>query len=139
MNQDQLVAALSTARDHLAAHGWTQGVFRDPGGGCCLRGAVRVTLMGAGATAVIHNHQLSSTDYAVVNEAEQFMNHAVAETLGDETVLKAFFRSGREFYSVPCNGGGMEAVAYYNDEVLTDKDDALAFMDKLIIRAQEKA
>lgn len=41
MSDDVAAELLEDAADHMEAHGWTQGVFKDDHGRVCLLGAVR--------------------------------------------------------------------------------------------------
>lgn len=144
MNRDQLVERLEAVRDRLATRGWAQEVFRDQAGQCCIRGAIRLTVAG-GSRIDADVCVIPDRDVVAVSELEDFVNHAVAEILGEGTAGVTVYHdhaAGR--YLVGDDGSGQphaltEATAYYNDYVLKDQAQALEFMDKLIIRAQEKA
>ena len=120
---------IQAVRDYIAEHGWNQGYYwADDGRGACIRGAAISALSAFG--------EFSS------GEVREFLTEQIRQMglgwkwiqnpCGDWAVVDPEMYLSGNFLS-------REPVALYNDEVLKSKEEALAFLDKARIAAEEMA
>lgn len=118
-----LAEDIAAARDWIATHGWCQGSFNAPDGTACIRGAF-----------------ITATDIQMPVETQgrlarfhEFLQEYIVE---QGTVESAWRLGGWWFAGDPSKG--CELIAYYNDNVLKDQQEALEFLDKARIKAEEQ-
>ena len=113
-----LAQDIAAVRDYIDEHGFNQGTFRASDGSVCIRGAAQEVEIKCGWQRFY-----------------SFFYDLIAEELPMFSMYGS--RHLRMFNSLDTNGGPNEPIAYYNDKVLRGKQDALNFLDKARIRAEE--
>jgi len=121
MSESTLAEDIAAIRDYIDEHGFYQGSFNGPDGSVCIRGAIRCV---SASREVDHDKWVRCRSF-------------LTSLIGEEVPLKECISIDRKYFMIVEGGVLAEPIAYYNHEVLKDKQDALNFLDKARIRAEE--
>lgn len=132
MPDQQLIDDIDATRDYIDVHGWAQDNLEDDKGGVCLMGGVRRAIRPGYKVRICHDPRISA--------AEGFLTEMIEQTLGDSVNIVRNF--GVPFVRIVSRADYPvfhHLIPYYNDYVIRSKAEALAFLDKAKIVAQERA
>lgn len=112
---------IQATRDYIAEHGWCQHGYRDDDGRACLRGAAWGVL--TSSQRIIAVRKFLGTQIKQMGLDWEWGKNGVGEDMVVDGDGLAGFK---------------EPVALYNDTVLKTQAEALQFLDKARIAAEEK-